>query len=102
MVSCHDLVSSDHKVHDPNRITFLESYIKGMEKAIDEGADVRGYFEWTFLDNFEWSDGYTQRFGMVYVDFTTQERIPKDSAYWYSKVIESNGRCLPETGILWC
>ena len=101
-MSCHDLVSSDHKVHDPNRITFLESYIKGMEKAIDEGADVRGYFEWTFLDNFEWADGYTQRFGMVYVDFTTQERIPKDSAYWYSKVIESNGRCLPETGILWC
>ena len=101
-MSCHDLVSSDHKVHDPNRITFLESYIKGMEKAIDEGADVRGYFEWTFLDNFEWSDGYTQRFGMVYVDFTTQERIPKDSAYWYSKVIESNGRCLPKTGILWC
>ena len=101
-MSCHDLVSGDHKVHDPNRITFLESYIKGMEKAIDEGADVRGYFEWTFLDNFEWADGYTQRFGMVYVDFATQERIPKDSAYWYKEVIETNGRCLPEKAGVWC
>ena len=101
-MSCHDLVSSDHKVHDPNRITFLESYIKGMEKAIDEGADVRGYFEWTFLDNFEWADGYTQRFGLVYVDFATQERIPKDSACWYREVIETNGKSLPETGVLWC
>ena len=73
-----------------------------MEKAVDEGADVRGYFEWTFLDNFEWAEGYTQRFGMVYVDFTTQERIPKDSAYWYAQVSKSNGRCLPGTGWLWC
>lgn len=101
-MSCHDMVSSDGKVHDPNRITFLESYIKGMEMAIDEGADVAGYFSWTFLDNFEWAEGYTQRFGMVYVDFTTQERIPKDSAYWYADLIRRNGASLPKKPALWC
>lgn len=65
-----------------------------MQRASDEGADVRGYFLWTFLDNFEWSDGYKQRFGIIYVDFTTQQRIVKDSAFWYQKVIETNGGIL--------
>ena len=53
--------------------------------------DVRGYFLWTFLDNFEWDKGYTERFGIVHVDFATQKRIVKDSAFWYQKVIEMNG-----------
>ena len=84
-MSCHDLVSSDGRVHDPNRITFLDSYIGAMQKAYDEGANVAGYFLWTFLDNFEWADGYKQRFGIVYVDFASQRRIVKDSAFWYQK-----------------
>ncbi|MBQ0001311.1 MAG: beta-glucosidase [Clostridiales bacterium] len=90
-MACHDCVSVDGKVHDPNRIDFLDRYISALQQAADEGVDVRGYFEWTFLDNFEWPDGYNERFGIVYVDFETLERIPKDSAYWYGEVIACNG-----------
>lgn len=90
-MSCHDDVSLDGKVHDPNRQNFLDLYISALQKANDEGADVRGYFLWTFLDNFEWDKGYTEKFGIVHVDFRTQKRIVKDSAFWYQKVIESNG-----------
>ena len=60
----------------------------------DIWQQYRGYFEWTFLDNFEWTHGYNERFGLVYVDFATQQRIPKDSAYWYKEVMESNGASL--------
>lgn len=90
-LSCHDWVSLDGKVHDPNRIDFLDRYLCALQKASDEGADVRGYFLWSFLDNFEWGEGYMERFGIVYVDYATQERIPKDSAYWYQTIMESNG-----------
>ena len=93
-MSCHDDVSLDGKVHDPNRQNFLDLYISALQKANDEGVDLRGYFLWTFLDNFEWDKGYTERFGIVYVDFATQKRIVKDSAYWYQKVIETNGKSL--------
>lgn len=92
--SCADVVSLDGKVHDPNRVDFLHRYLRALKEAADEGADVRGYFQWTLMDNFEWAEGYTQRFGMVYVNYQTQERIIKDSAYWYKEVIESNGECL--------
>ena len=91
-MSCHDDVSLDGHVHDPNRQNFLDLYISALQRANDDGADVRGYFLWTFLDNFEWDKGYTERFGIVYVDFKTQKRIVKDSAFWYQKIIESNGR----------
>lgn len=77
-MSCHDDVSLDGKVHDPNRQNFLDLYLSALQKANDEGADVRGYFLWTFLDNFEWDKGYTERFGIVYVDFATQKRIVKE------------------------
>ena len=90
-VSCHDVVSLDGKVHDPNRIDFLARYLKALKQASEEGADVRGYFQWSLLDNFEWSCGYSERFGMVYVDFETQQRILKDSAYWYRDLIAENG-----------
>lgn len=90
-MSCHDNVSFDGRVHDNDRITFLDSYIGAMRRAYDEGADIRGYFLWTFLDNFEWSEGYRERFGMIYVDFMTQRRIVKDSAFWYQDVIKTNG-----------
>ncbi len=93
-MSCHDMISKDGRVHDPNRITFLDSYLSALQKASDDGADVRGYFLWTFLDNFEWNKGYTERFGIVYVDFKTQKRIVKDSAYWYQKIMEENGAML--------
>lgn len=93
-MACHDAVSLDGKVHDPNRQDFLDRYLSSLQEAADEGIDIRGYFLWTFLDNFEWDQGYHGRFGLVYVDFETLERIPKDSAYWYKEVIESHGKIL--------
>ena len=89
-MSAHDTVSLDGKVHDPNRIDFLHRYLLELEKAVDDGADIRGYFLWSFMDNFEWAKGYTDRFGIVYVNYETQERIPKDSAYWYRDWIEAH------------
>ena len=89
-MSAHDAVSLDGKVHDPNRIDFLHRYLLELEKAVDDGADIRGYFLWSFMDNFEWAKGYTDRFGIVYVNYETQERIPKDSAYWYRDWIEAH------------
>ena len=93
-LSCHDWVSLDGKVHDPNREDFLHRYLLALREAVDEGCDIGGYFQWSFMDNFEWASGYNPRFGMVFCDYQTQRRIPKDSAYWYRKVIESNGSCL--------
>lgn len=93
-MSCHDLVSADGQVHDPNRITFLDRYLSALQCAGDDGADIRGYFLWTFMDNFEWEKGFSERFGIVHVDFATQKRIVKDSAFWYQKVMESNGAYL--------
>lgn len=93
-MSCHDDVSLDGHVHDPNRTNFLDLYISALQRAADEGVDIRGYFLWTFLDNFEWDKGYTERFGIIHVDFETQKRTVKDSAYWYKKVIDTNGKNL--------
>lgn len=62
-----------------------------MGRAITDGVDVRGYFQWSILDNFEWAEGYKERFGLVHVDYETQKRTLKESAYWYRSVIESNG-----------
>jgi len=92
-----DWVSSDGKVHDPQRIEFLTRYLSNLKRGVSEGVDVRGYFQWSIMDNFEWAHGYKERFGLVYVNFDTQERIPKDSAYWYKEVIESNGEIIPDT-----
>ena len=92
--SCNDRVHMDGKVHDPERIDFLNRYLLELKKGIDEGAPVQGYLQWSILDNFEWSRGYDERFGIIYVDYRTGERIPKDSAAWYAKVIETNGECL--------
>lgn len=90
-VAVTDWVHRDGKVHDPQRIDYLARHIRGLHRAATEGVDIRGYFVWSMFDNFEWERGYSQRFGLVYVDFATQERIPKDSAYWYQRVIASNG-----------
>lgn len=86
-----DWVSLDGKVHDPQRIDFVARYLKALKKAASEGTDVMGYMHWSLMDNFEWAEGYNKRFGMIYVDFETQERILKDSAYWYKNVIDTNG-----------
>lgn len=93
-MAAHDTVSVDGKVHDPNRTDYLHRYIRELRRAADDGADIRGYFQWSFLDNFEWAIGYTARFGMVYTDYLTQQRIIKDSAYWYKEVITSNAHDL--------
>jgi len=93
-LSCHDAVSLDGKVHDPNREDYLHRYLLAYKRAADDGVDVRGYFQWSFMDNFEWAEGYNERFGMVYVDYATQQRTVKDSAYWYRTVMETNGENL--------
>ncbi len=85
-----DAPQADGRVRDQRRIRFLRGYIAEMGRAIRQGADVRGYFEWTFTDNFEWAEGFSQRFGIVYCDFATQKRIVKDSGYWYSQLARSN------------
>ncbi len=90
-LSCTDVVSLDGKVHDPNRIDFLHRYLRCLKKAADDGVDIRGYFHWCFTDNFEWAKGYTERFGIVHCNFETQQRIIKDSGYWYKDTIKLNG-----------
>ncbi len=81
----------DGAVHDERRIAYLASHLRALHAAIDQGVDVRGYYQWSLMDNFEWSHGYHMRFGIVHVDYDTLERTPKDSAYWYRDVIARNG-----------
>ena len=90
-ISALDTVSLDGKVHDATRIDYIQKHLLSLRKAVCDGVDVRGYFHWSFLDNFEWQRGYDERFGIVYVDFNTLQRIPKDSALYYSNVIKTNG-----------
>lgn len=89
-VSLPDWISLDGRVHDPQRIDFLHRYLTQLRLAIADGADVRGYFHWSILDNFEWAEGYKQRFGLVHVDYETQRRTPKDSAFWYRDLMSAN------------
>ncbi len=93
-LACNDVLSLDGIVHDPNRIDFMKRYLQNLQKASDDGVDVEGYFHWSLLDNFEWHSGYAERFGLVYVDYQTQQRIPKESAQWYSQIIHDNGASL--------
>lgn len=86
-----DWVSEDGRCHDPQRIDFLSRYLKELGRAIADGIDVRGYFLWSVLDNFEWAEGYKERFGIIHVDFETQTRTLKDSAYWYRDLIQAGG-----------
>jgi beta-glucosidase len=79
-------------VHDPERTAYLQSHIAAVSRAVAEGAPVKGYFVWSLLDNFEWSYGYSKRFGIVYVDYPTLERVPKDSFYWYRDFIATRAR----------
>src|SRR5262247_3134946 len=84
------------RLEDPLRLDYLRQHIEATHAAIEAGVDLRGYFVWSLLDNFEWSLGYSKRFGIVHVDFETQKRTPKESAHFYSKVIATNGRILSE------
>jgi len=77
-------------VRDSERIDYLRTHLGAVNAAIRSGADVRGYFVWSLLDNFEWAWGLSKRFGLVHVDYPTGQRRPKDSAYWYRNVIKAN------------
>jgi beta-glucosidase len=89
--SCNDRVFGDGAVHDPDRIDFLSQYLRELRRAAEDGIPVNGYFHWSLTDNFEWHSGYDERFGLVYVDYETQERMIKDSGRWYRNVIKNNG-----------
>ncbi len=90
-MSCHDWVDLEGDVKDPQRIDFTRRYLRELRRAVADGVDVRGYFHWTLMDNFEWQEGYRQRFGLIHVDFGTLKRTPKQSYHWYREVIASNG-----------
>jgi beta-glucosidase len=85
-------VATNGQVHDPLRVDYLRRHLLAVHQALTAGVDVRGYFAWSLLDNFEWSLGYSKRFGIVHVNFETQERTQKDSARYYARVIASRGR----------
>ncbi|CAL9589587.1 GH1 family beta-glucosidase [Streptomyces sp. enrichment culture] len=86
-----DYADPSGAVHDPERVAYLRQHLAAVHRAIEDGADVRGYFLWSLLDNFEWAYGYSKRFGIVHVDFASQRRTPKDSARWYADVIARGG-----------
>jgi beta-glucosidase len=85
-----DRPDAHKRVADARRVAFLSAHLLAARRAIDAGVPLAGYFAWSLMDNYEWDHGYTQRFGLCWVDYETQERIPKDSAIWYKKVIEEN------------
>jgi beta-glucosidase len=85
------------RLADPLRVEYLRQHLAAVHAALERGVDVRGYFVWSLLDNFEWSLGYSKRFGIVHVDFETQKRTLKDSALFYAKVIASGGHAVTET-----
>jgi len=89
--SYNDLPDSQGVVNDAQRIAYLRGYLSELARAIHDGADVRGYHAWTLMDNFEWDAGYSQRFGLAYVDFKTQKRLMKESGRWYARVAAANG-----------
>lgn len=86
-----DFVMLDGKVHDPQRIDYVHRHLLAARRALQEGYPLIGYTYWSIMDNYEWAEGYSKRFGLIYVDYRTMERIPKDSAAWYAHVIATNG-----------
>jgi beta-glucosidase len=85
-----DEVSEDGAVHDPDRVAYLKDHVNAVEAAIAEGADVRGYFAWSLLDNFEWAWGYEKRFGIVHVDYHSLVRTVKDSGLAFAAIAEGS------------
>lgn len=90
----NDVVTGDN-VHDERRVAFYQHYLANCHRAITDGIPLKGYFAWSLLDNFEWAEGYSKRFGIIYVDYDTQRRIIKDSGKWYAQTIRNNGFMLP-------
>ncbi len=90
-VAVHDYVDPEGNVDDEERVAFLDAHFRAVHDAMEQGVDLRGYMVWSLLDNFEWAEGYSKRFGIVYVDYGTQRRIPKASARWYADVIRRGG-----------
>ena len=88
----HRDVLVDGKVDDQPRIEYMRTHLSALKAAIDAGVDIRGFFYWSLMDNFEWSSGYAKRFGLVHVDYQTQVRTPKESAHWYRRFIEQQRR----------
>jgi beta-glucosidase len=86
-----DVLEADGRVRDTQRIQYLREHLRQTQRAMQAGVPVWGYLVWSLLDNFEWAHGYAQRFGLVYVDFPTQQRTIKDSGHWFAKVVRSNG-----------
>jgi beta-glucosidase len=82
------------QVHDDYRVEFYQQYLAQVLKAKEEGVNVQGYFAWSFTDNFEWAEGYSKRFGLVYVDYATQRRIIKSSGYWFQQFLQEQQRLL--------
>ncbi len=87
----YDYVNPKGEVNDEERVAYLDDHFRAAHAAIEQGVNLRGYMVWSLLDNFEWSEGYSKRFGIVFVDYGTQRRIPKMSAGWYKRIIERNG-----------
>lgn len=90
-----DFVHLDGKVPDAQRIDFMTRYLAAIQRACAEGIPVAGYFYWSVMDNFEWSEGYKDRFGLIHIDYQTQVRTPKESFHWYSQLIRARGTTLP-------
>jgi beta-glucosidase len=88
--ACDDRLTTDKQVYDTDRVMYLRNHFINMHRTVSEGWPLKGYFLWSLLDNFEWARGYTQRFGIVYVNYSTQERIPKLSAKFYRETIARN------------
>lgn len=93
-MASHDWISADGQVHDCSRADFMHRYLRELKRTVQGGTDVKGYFAWSLMDNFEWTLGYSARFGLIYVDYQTQQRMIKDSGWYYKKIISSNGRIL--------
>jgi beta-glucosidase len=89
--SSDDVVASDGQIYDTDRVMYLNAYIMQLQRGVSEGVPVKGYFLWSLLDNYEWADGYSKRFGISYVDFATQKRTPKLSSKFYKNLIQRNG-----------
>jgi beta-glucosidase len=83
------------RIRDVDRIRYLDGHLRAAHRAIEAGVDLRGYLVWSLMDNFEWAEGYSKRFGIVHVDYRTQQRTPKDSASWYRDVISRGGLGAP-------
>jgi beta-glucosidase len=97
--SYNDRPDASGVVHDNGRIGYHREYLAALARSIADGADVRGYHAWSLLDNFEWAEGFSQRFGLAYVDVKTQERTIKDSGRWYAKLAAEN-RMAPDRSSL--